>query len=106
MAEVIIVGAGPAGSACAETLRAEGFTGSIALVGREPDPPYDRPPASKEYLRGETSRDKHFLYEPSFWAEKDIELWTRTSVMKLDTETRTATFADLLESCAPVQSEG
>jgi 3-phenylpropionate/trans-cinnamate dioxygenase ferredoxin reductase component len=94
VADVLVVGAGPGGSACAETLRAEGFTGSIALVGREPDPPYDRPPASKEYLRGETSRDKHFLYEPSFWGAKDIELWTRTSVMKLDTGARTATFAD------------
>ena len=90
MPDVLIVGAGPAGSACAETLRDEGFAGSVLLAGREPDPPYDRPPASKEYLRGATTRESHRLYPESFWAERDIDLRARTSVMKLDPAARTA----------------
>jgi 3-phenylpropionate/trans-cinnamate dioxygenase ferredoxin reductase subunit len=80
VADVLIVGAGPAGS--------------IVLAGREPDAPYDRPPASKSYLLGRTSREEHLLYPPSFWEEQDIELLTRTSVMKLDTNARTATLAN------------
>ena len=67
-AGVVIVGAGAAGSACAETLaRDRGFSGSILLVGRDSDPPYERPHASKSYLRGETDRDaatSHAMYEP------------------------------------------
>lgn len=90
MPDVLIVGAGPAGAACAETLREEGFTGSILLAGREPDPPYHRPPASKEYLRGERSREDCLLHPEDFWAQNDIDLRVRASVMKLDTAERTA----------------
>ena len=55
--DVLIVGAGAAGAACAEALvRDRSFDGSMLLVGREADPPYERPPASKDYLRGETER--------------------------------------------------
>jgi 3-phenylpropionate/trans-cinnamate dioxygenase ferredoxin reductase subunit len=92
-ADGLIVGAGPAGSACAEALRAGGFDGSILLAGRELDPPYDRPPATKEHLRGETAKDDHFLYPASFWEEQGIDLRTRTSVMKLDPQARTATLS-------------
>ena len=88
--EVLIVGAGPAGAAAAETLRAEGFDGSILLVGRENDPPYERPPTSKSYLQGRSSKEDAFLQPESFWSEQDIDLRTRTSVMKLDTALRTA----------------
>ena len=91
---VLIVGAGPAGSRCAEVLRDEGFEGSVLLAGREPDPPYDRPPASKQYLQGRTRRADHFLYPDAFWVERDIELLTRTSVMKLDPAARTATLSN------------
>lgn len=90
-ADVLVVGAGPGGAACAETLRAEGFDGSIVLAGRELDPPYERPPASKAYLRGEAP--KPFLKPDAFWAEQAIDLRTRTSVTKLDTESRVATLA-------------
>ena len=93
MADVLIVGAGPAGAACAETLRAEGFDGTIVLAGREPDPPYERPPASKSYLQGSSSKEDAYLHPTEFWAEQDIDLRTRTSVMKLDTAARTATLA-------------
>ena len=90
-ADVLIVGAGAAGSACAEALaRDRSFSGSVLLVGREQDPPYERPPASKGYLRGESSREDAYLHPAEWYAEKGIELLTRTSVMKLDTETRVA----------------
>ena len=92
-ADVLIAGAGPAGAACAETLRAHGFDGSILLAGREADPPYDRPPASKSYLTGRSSREQHALHPDGFWDEQRIELRTRTSVMKLNAGARVATLS-------------
>jgi 3-phenylpropionate/trans-cinnamate dioxygenase ferredoxin reductase subunit len=89
--DVLIVGAGAAGSACAAALaRDRRFDGSILLVGREPDPPYERPPASKGYLRGEIERDATYIHPEWRWAERGVELLTRTSVMKLDPAARTA----------------
>ena len=89
--DVLIVGAGAAGSACAEALaRDRGFSGSILLVGREADPPYERPPASKDYLRGETAREDAYLHPAAWWGERGVELLTRTSAMKLDTDARVA----------------
>ena len=88
-ADVVIVGAGAAGSACAEALaRDRSWTGSILLVGREPDPPYERPHGSKSYLMGATGRDDAYLHPESWWSERGVELLTRTSAMKLDTEAR------------------
>jgi 3-phenylpropionate/trans-cinnamate dioxygenase ferredoxin reductase subunit len=91
--DVLIVGAGPAGAACAETLRSEGFDGSIVLAGREQDPPYDRPPLSKEYLAGRKSREDLALQPAEFWSERAVDLRTRTSVMKLDTDAKVAKLA-------------
>jgi 3-phenylpropionate/trans-cinnamate dioxygenase ferredoxin reductase component len=89
--DVLIVGAGAAGAACAEALaRDKGFGGSILLAGREADPPYERPPASKGYLRGEQDRESTYLHPAGWWGERGVELLTRTSVMKLDTEARVA----------------
>ena len=89
--DVLIVGAGAAGSACAEALvRDRSFSGSVLLVGREQDPPYERPPASKDYLRGETERAGTYLHPADWYASKGVELLLRTSVMKLDTEARVA----------------
>ena len=89
--DVLIVGAGAAGSACAEALvRDRSFDGSVLLVGREQDPPYERPPASKDYLRGETDRAGTYLHPADWYASKGVELLLRTSVMKLDTEARVA----------------
>ena len=73
-------------------------TGSILLVGREPDPPYDRPPLSKGYLRGEESREDALFRPDEWWEEQDIELLTRTSVMKLDAGERVATLSNKEES--------
>ena len=93
VADVLIAGAGPAGAAVASTLRDAGFAGSILLAGREADPPYERPPASKSYLCGESTREDALLHPDGYWAERDIDLRTRTSVMKLDTAERVATLA-------------
>ncbi|HEX2087796.1 MAG TPA: FAD-dependent oxidoreductase [Solirubrobacteraceae bacterium] len=80
--DVLIVGGGPAGASCAAELREAGFGGSVLLCGREPDPPYERPPLSKEYLSSRASR--------AVPVPDDVELLTRTSVMRLDPRARTA----------------
>ena len=92
-ADVLLIGGGVASAACAAALRDGGFDGSVVLVGREPDPPYDRPPASKSYLAGSSSRDDA-LYLPEGWyAEHDVELLTRVSAMKLDPAAREVTLS-------------
>jgi 3-phenylpropionate/trans-cinnamate dioxygenase ferredoxin reductase subunit len=88
--DFLLVGGGIACARCAETLRKEGAEGSILVVGREADPPYARPPLSKEYLAGTMGKDEVQSLEDSWWGENDVELLTRTSVMKLDTEARVA----------------
>ncbi|MGN6217130.1 MAG: NAD(P)/FAD-dependent oxidoreductase [Solirubrobacterales bacterium] len=70
----VIVGAGLAGAKAAETLREEGFEGRVVLVGAEPHRPYERPPLSKDYLRGESEREKLFVHAESFYPEHEIEL--------------------------------
>src|SRR5512147_1930559 len=82
----LLIGGGIASASCAAELRAAGASGSILLVGREPDPPYHRPPASKGYLLGRESREDAYLPLPD-----DVEVLTRTSVMALDAGARTAT---------------
>ena len=79
---VVIVGAGLAGSRCAETLRAEGFDGRVVLVGEEPDAPYERPALSKEFLAG--TREELGLRPAEFWAERDIELRLGRRIERLD----------------------
>jgi 3-phenylpropionate/trans-cinnamate dioxygenase ferredoxin reductase subunit len=83
--DVLIVGGGGAGAACAEALREGGFEGSVLLVSRDVDPPYERPFCSKEYLRGELDREGTYLALPA-----GLEVLTRTSVTALDTAGRTA----------------
>jgi 3-phenylpropionate/trans-cinnamate dioxygenase ferredoxin reductase component len=84
---VVIVGAGLAGSRCAETLRAEGFDGRILLVGDEDLPPYERPALSKEYLAGECDRIE--LRPRAHWDEREIELVLGHRVERLDLARRT-----------------
>ena len=84
-ADVLIVGAGAAGSACASALAEAGFGGSVVLAGRDLEPPYERPMCSKDYLRGEVSREQTYLELPA-----ELDLRIRTSVMKLDPSARTA----------------
>ena len=75
---------------CAEELRSKGAEGSILLVGREPEPPYERPPLTKEYLRGEAQRSDAYVNGREWYDEKGVELLTSTNVMSLDAEARTA----------------
>lgn len=86
---MLVVGAGPAGAACADTLRDLGHDGSILMLGRELEPPYERPPCSKGYLQGTMSRDECLLQPEGHWAGRDIELAPRVSAMKADLATRT-----------------
>src|ERR1700712_5193469 len=88
--DVLIIGAGVAGASVAKELRHLGFTGSILLLGRELDAPYERPPGTKTYLAGKTSRDDATWLHPSWCEEHDVELRLRTSVMKVDTDAKVA----------------
>jgi 3-phenylpropionate/trans-cinnamate dioxygenase ferredoxin reductase subunit len=92
-ADVLIVGGGLAAGNCARHLREAGFDGSIVLLGRELDPPYNRPPLSKGYLRGEESREDVLFRPADWWQEQRIDLRTRTSVLKLDPAAKVATLA-------------
>src|SRR5215471_15113595 len=79
----VIVGAGLAGARAAETLRSEGFDGRLILIGDEAERPYERPPLSKDYLRGEAD-EKPFVHDEGFYAEKEIELWTSIPAVGID----------------------
>jgi 3-phenylpropionate/trans-cinnamate dioxygenase ferredoxin reductase subunit len=82
---IVIVGAGLAGAKAAETLRAEGFDGRLLLLGEEAEQPYERPPLSKAYLRGETGRDSLYVHQDGFYADNEIELRTTTRVDSIAT---------------------
>ncbi|HKH79555.1 MAG TPA: FAD-dependent oxidoreductase, partial [Solirubrobacteraceae bacterium] len=88
--DYLLIGGGLASANCARWLREEGAQGSVLLVGREPDPPYNRPDCSKGYLRGEESREDPLFRPETWWSEQNIELLTRTSVTGLDLGARTA----------------
>ena len=81
----VIVGASLAGAKAAETLREEGFDGRVVLVGAEEERPYERPPLSKDYLRGEVGREKVYVHDEGFYAEHDIELRLGRTAVSLDT---------------------
>jgi 3-phenylpropionate/trans-cinnamate dioxygenase ferredoxin reductase subunit len=81
----VIVGASLAGAKAAETLREEGFDGRVVLVGAEHERPYERPPLSKDYLRGEVGREKVYVHDEGFYAEHDIELRLGRTAVSLDT---------------------
>jgi len=92
--DYLLIGGGLAAGQCARWLRKSGADGSILLVGREPEAPYDRPPLSKGYLQGTQQRSDAQFQAPDWYAEQQIELLTRTSVMKLDLEARTAALSN------------
>ena len=84
----VIVGAGLAGAKAAETLRAEGFDGRLLLLGEEAERPYERPPLSKGYLRGETDRDSLYVHPEGFYAAHGIELRPSSPVGAIDPGSR------------------
>jgi 3-phenylpropionate/trans-cinnamate dioxygenase ferredoxin reductase component len=90
----VIVGASLAGAKAAETLRGEGFAGRLVLVGAEEQRPYERPPLSKEYLRGEAGLDSVYVHPEGFYAEQEIELRLGTTAERLDTSNRELTLDD------------
>jgi 3-phenylpropionate/trans-cinnamate dioxygenase ferredoxin reductase subunit len=81
----VIVGASLAGAKAAETLRAEGFDGRLVLIGAEPERPYERPPLSKDYLRGEVGREKVYVHDEGFYSAHGIELRLGRTAVGLDT---------------------
>ncbi|WP_347302705.1 FAD-dependent oxidoreductase [Croceibacterium sp. TMG7-5b_MA50] len=83
-ADVVIVGTGHAGAQAAIALRQQGFAGSILLVGRDRDLPYERPPLSKEYLTGAKSFERILIRPPAFWAERQIAFLPGTNVSRVD----------------------
>jgi 3-phenylpropionate/trans-cinnamate dioxygenase ferredoxin reductase subunit len=90
----VIVGASLAGAKAAETLREEGFDGRIVLVGAEDERPYERPPLSKDYLRGEAGREKVYVHEEGFYAEQDLELRLGRTAVSLDVANTQLTLDD------------
>jgi 3-phenylpropionate/trans-cinnamate dioxygenase ferredoxin reductase subunit len=80
----VIVGASLAGAKAAEELRERGFDGRVVLIGAEPERPYERPPLSKDYLRGDSERDKAYVHGADFYDERDIELRTNSTVTAID----------------------
>ncbi|MFF2009050.1 NAD(P)/FAD-dependent oxidoreductase [Streptomyces sp. NPDC058195] len=80
----VIVGGGLAGAKAAETLRTEGFSGRVILLGDERDHPYERPPLSKGYLAGKEDRGGVFVHEPAWYAGAEIELHLGQPVTSLD----------------------
>jgi NADPH-dependent 2,4-dienoyl-CoA reductase/sulfur reductase-like enzyme/nitrite reductase/ring-hydroxylating ferredoxin subunit len=90
---VVIVGAGPAGAACAETLRREGFVGPVTLVGDEAPGPVDRPNLSKDFLAGTAPEEWLPLRTPEFYAEQKIAFIAGDCAVALDTTARTLTLA-------------
>jgi 3-phenylpropionate/trans-cinnamate dioxygenase ferredoxin reductase subunit len=95
--DYLLIGGGLASANCARWLREAGADGDVLLVGRELDPPYNRPDLSKGYLRGVESREEPLFRPNDWWSEQNIELMTRTSVMGLDLGARTAKLSDKQE---------
>jgi len=88
--DVLLIGGGIASASAAAELRARGFEGSIVLATRELDPPYHRPPITKRYLQGREQRSSTLVHPERWYDDHDVELLTRTPVMDLDIEARTA----------------
>lgn len=81
---VIIIGAGQAGGETAQRLRQGGFEGDVTLIGEEPAPPYQRPPLSKAYLKGDIDMDRLLLRPASVYAEENVALLTKTRAVWID----------------------
>ncbi|MDQ0994635.1 NAD(P)/FAD-dependent oxidoreductase [Streptomyces sp. V3I7] len=91
---VVVIGAGIAGATAALTLRAEGYEGELVLVGDEPEPPYRRPPLSKEVLSGAQPPSRTLLRPVASWAERGIDLRTGVAATSLDTDRRRVLLSD------------
>jgi 3-phenylpropionate/trans-cinnamate dioxygenase ferredoxin reductase subunit len=92
--DVLIVGAGHAGAQAGISLRQLGFEGSVAMVGDEREPPYERPPLSKEYLAGDKSFERILIRPLSFWQERNIDMLLGKRVTRVDAAGKFVTLAD------------
>jgi 3-phenylpropionate/trans-cinnamate dioxygenase ferredoxin reductase subunit len=88
--DYLLIGGGMASAHCAAELRRRGADGSVLLAGREPEPPYERPPLSKEYLRGEAAREDAHVHPTGWYEENEVELLSGAGVVSLDPQARTA----------------
>jgi NADPH-dependent 2,4-dienoyl-CoA reductase/sulfur reductase-like enzyme/nitrite reductase/ring-hydroxylating ferredoxin subunit len=98
-ANVIIIGAGAAGSAAAEMLRREGYDGPVTLIGMDESLPYDRPNLSKDYLAGSAPEEWIPLRPPEFYREQKIDALTNTTVTAIDPKTKQVTLSDGRSLC-------
>ena len=80
----MIVGASLAGAKAAEELRERGFDGRVVLIGSESERPYERPPLTKDYLRGESEREKAYVHDEGFYEQHEIELRPASTVTAID----------------------
>ncbi|WP_423828201.1 NAD(P)/FAD-dependent oxidoreductase [Sphingomonas oleivorans] len=92
--DIVIVGAGHGGAQAALTLRQQKFGGSVAIIGDEPEPPYERPPLSKDYLSGEKPFERILIRPATFWAERNVELLLGRRVVSVDPVAYEVTLAD------------
>lgn len=92
--DVLIVGAGHGGAQTAIALRNLGYTGSIAIVGDEPEEPYERPPLSKEYFAGSKPFEKLLIRPAGHWAERQVTMLLGQRVVTVDADLRQVTLAD------------
>jgi 3-phenylpropionate/trans-cinnamate dioxygenase ferredoxin reductase component len=90
----VILGASLAGATAAITLREEGADGDVILIGAEPNPPYERPPLSKAYLRGEVPFDKALVRPAAFYAEHEIQTMFGTRATRIDPSARVVELED------------
>ncbi|WP_093222936.1 NAD(P)/FAD-dependent oxidoreductase [Sphingomonas sp. NFR15] len=86
--DVLIVGAGHGGAQAAVVLRQQKFAGTIAVIGDEPELPYERPPLSKDYLAGEKGFERILIRQPAFWEERDVTMLLGSAVTRVDPEAR------------------
>ena len=91
--DVVIVGAGHGGAQAAISLRQRKFVGTVAVIGEEPELPYERPPLSKEYLAGGKAFERLLIRPASFWAERKVEMLTGRRIVAVDPIARTVTAA-------------
>ena len=92
--DCLIVGAGHGGAQAAIALRGAGFTGSIGLLGREPELPYERPPLSKDYFAGDKPFERILLRPAEYWTTKDVTMLLGKAVTKLNPQAQTVHCAD------------
>ncbi|MDB5694926.1 MAG: NAD(P)/FAD-dependent oxidoreductase [Sphingomonas bacterium] len=86
--DVVIVGAGHGGANAAIALRQRKFAGTVAVIGEEPELPYERPPLSKEYLAGDRAFERILIRPAAFWAEREVAMLTGRKVVAVDPDAR------------------